>query len=125
MIRWVFGLLILPGTAVACEESGQPMVSDNEDAPRVYIDIDDIPLAQPFSIRIDVCDDAEIKNLRVDALMPAHKHGMNYTPSVTALGNNTFEVNGMLFHMPGEWEMQVDLAARGEAILYKYSIALK
>ena len=125
MIRWAFCLLILPGTAVACEGIGQRMVSDKKDAPGVYVEVEDIPLARPFSMRINVCDDAEIENLRVDALMPAHQHGMNYNPSVTALDNNVFEVNGMLFHMPGEWELQVDLAADGKALFYKHTIAIK
>ncbi|HTE06134.1 MAG TPA: hypothetical protein VK824_08060 [Planctomycetota bacterium] len=43
--------------------------------------------------------------LELDATMPAHGHGMNRTPAVTARGDGTFVVDGMLFHMAGEWNL--------------------
>lgn len=39
-----------------------------------------------------------------DAWMPAHRHGMNYTPAVQALGIGRFRAEGFLLHMPGDWE---------------------
>jgi len=52
-------------------------------------------------------------HLRIDAVMPEHKHGMNYRPSVTALGNGRFRAEGLLLHMPGMWELSFDV--RGTA----------
>jgi hypothetical protein len=47
--------------------------------------------------------------LRVDADMPAHRHGMNYRASVEALGDGRFAVKGLMFHMPGRWRFIFDL----------------
>jgi hypothetical protein len=49
--------------------------------------------------------------VRVDATMPAHRHGMNYRPSVQRRGDGRFEATGMLLHMPGRWELVFDVRA--------------
>ncbi len=41
--------------------------------------------------------------LEIDAGMKAHNHGMNVNPQIKALGNGQFKVEGLLFHMPGDW----------------------
>ena len=88
--------------------------------------VDEIPLAQPFSILVTVCDETAVHQLRVDAIMPAHQHGMNYTPKVTALGGGAFRVDDMLFHMPGLWELRVDVDINGQSIgSYSSEITLK
>jgi hypothetical protein len=51
--------------------------------------------------------------LRIDAVMPEHRHGMNYRPTLKALGNGRFRAEGLLLHMPGLWEFSFD--ARGGA----------
>jgi hypothetical protein len=51
--------------------------------------------------------------MRIDAVMPEHKHGMNYRPSVASLGDGRFRAEGLLLHMPGPWEFSFDL--RGTA----------
>ena len=125
MIRWVCCFLLWTNSAAACEAIGQPMTSDAEGAPAVYVEADDIPLAQLFSVRIKLCDGKVVDELRVDAIMPAHQHGMNYTPTVTALGENLFEVDGMLFHMPGLWELQAGVTVGGREVIYTHAMMLK
>jgi hypothetical protein len=125
MIRWVFWFLASSGTAFACDVTGHQMGSDNTDAPKVYVAYDDIPVAQPFSMRVTVCNDSTINDLRVDAIMPAHRHGMNYTPQITTVGDGVFEVDDMLFHMPGVWEVQVNVAFDMRTELYTSDITLK
>ena len=44
-------------------------------------------------------------NLKVDADMPGHGHGMITRPEVTALEPGRWQVDGMIFHMPGLWEL--------------------
>ncbi|AXT27121.1 hypothetical protein D1823_11350 [Ruegeria sp. AD91A] len=117
--------LIWSSAAVACEATGQRMNSDAQNAPEVYLAVDEIPLAQPFSILVSVCDGTAVRQLHVDAIMPAHRHGMNYTPNVTALGGGAFRVDDMLFHMPGLWELQVDVDINGQSIFYSSEITLK
>ena len=44
--------------------------------------------------------------------MPDHRHGMNYRPAVTLDGlSGTAE--GLMFHMPGRWQLILDV--RGAA----------
>lgn len=51
--------------------------------------------------------------LSVDAAMPHHGHGMNVRPKVEALGGGRFRVTGLLFHMPGRWELMFDRTRNG------------
>jgi len=47
--------------------------------------------------------------MEVDAGMRAHNHGMNVKPDIKDLGQGHYKVNGMLFHMPGEWFLTFSL----------------
>ncbi|MDG2054215.1 MAG: FixH family protein [Phycisphaerales bacterium] len=47
--------------------------------------------------------------LFADAAMPHHGHGMNVVPQVEAQNDGLFLVDGMLFHMPGRWELYFDI----------------
>ncbi len=48
---------------------------------------------------------AQNVTVEVDAGMSEHNHGMNTVPVVERLPNHQFRVRGMLFHMPGKWEL--------------------
>ncbi|MCE9594197.1 MAG: hypothetical protein K8S98_08385 [Planctomycetes bacterium] len=74
-----------------------------------------IPMNAEFAIRAWVfaandrehpLDDVE---LAVDAAMPEHKHGMARTPRVERRSDGSFGISGMLFHMPGRWELYFDV----------------
>jgi hypothetical protein len=45
----------------------------------------------------------------VDAEMPHHGHGMNFVPTVKRRGGDTFLGEGLLFHMPGRWQLVFEL----------------
>ena len=65
-----------------------------------------VPVGRHFALDIAVCaapGSALPASLRVDADMPAHRHGMNYKPTVQALGDGRFVAEGLMFHMPGRW----------------------
>lgn len=71
-----------------------------------------IRVGEPFVVDFAVCGTARLPiAVRLDAVMPAHLHGMNYVPTVTALGGIRFRAEGLLFHMPGQWEMRFDVVA--------------
>ncbi len=52
-------------------------------------------------------------DLRVDAAMPEHRHGMNTIPEVTEGAGGLFTADGMLLHMPGYWELYFDVTRDG------------
>ena len=74
-----------------------------------------ISVARHFTLEIAVCAKAgvEPESIRVDALMPEHRHGMNYAPRVQPLGPGRWRAEGLMFHMPGKWEFVFELRAAG------------
>lgn len=61
-----------------------------------------------FSVEVTVSDakggalptETQVK---LDATMPEHGHGMMTEPKVTALGSGKWRVDGMKLHMQGKW----------------------
>jgi hypothetical protein len=71
-----------------------------------------IVVGRHFAINVQVCP-ANAVLARADATMPEHRHGMNYRPSVKRLGDGRWRVEGLMFHMPGRWELRLDVQAGG------------
>jgi hypothetical protein len=74
-----------------------------------------ITVNKSFAIQIQVCP-ADAVLARVDATMPEHQHGMNYRPSVKRVGatqDGLWRADGLMFHMPGRWELRLDVQAAG------------
>ncbi len=124
MMRFVMPLCGLASSALACGE-GQMLVARTSDAPSAEILFDDVPRAAPFSLTVQFCDGEGPQDIQVDALMPAHQHGMNYDPVVSAQGQGTYRVDGMLFHMPGHWEIRVDARFGADTTTYTYDALVK
>ena len=76
-------------------------------------------VGQHVALDIVVCPAADGRvppsALQVDADMPAHRHGMNYRPTVSALGGGRFRAEGLMFHMAGRWRVLFRLD-RGEPL---------
>jgi len=73
-----------------------------------------IQVGKVFSARLHICDHQArpfTGRLKAGATMPLHKHGMNYRPSVSVLGDGKFRLDGYVFHMPGMWQFSFDLKA--------------
>ena len=98
-------------TREACSNAGRYHVSVK--AP------DPFPLNELFSLEATVeegCDPPRrpvSASLRVDAAMPQHRHGMNTDAVVTPLGGGRFRAQGLLLHMPGRWELDLDVTDHG------------
>ena len=74
------------------------------------VPVQPINTGERFSIGIMVCGETlETAEVEMDATMPAHKHGMNYIPEVKKTGPEQLQATGMFFHMPGQWQVTVDL----------------
>ena len=71
-----------------------------------------VTVSRHFALDIVVCPKSgatPAQSLAVDATMPAHRHGMNYRPTITAKGAGRFRAEGLMFHMPGAWELTFDV----------------
>lgn len=62
--------------------------------------------------------------LRVDAAMPEHQHGMATEPKLRRSGNS-FVVEGLQFHMSGWWELYVDITVGGVTERAQFRIELE
>lgn len=80
---------------------------------------DPIPVADPFSVEIELFADSactqplDAGECRIDAAMPHHGHGMNVAPRMRREGPGRWKAAGMLLHMPGRWELFIDLERDG------------
>jgi hypothetical protein len=72
-----------------------------------------IEVGRHFSVEAIVCANPPARGLRVDAQMPEHRHGMNYRARVSAVGDARFVAVGLLFHMPGRWQLLFDVERDG------------
>lgn len=75
----------------------------------IYDFPDPIPVNEPFTFEGQVVGPGSPTAVAVDAAMPHHQHGMVRRPEVKLGDDNRFEVEGMLFHMPGRWEVYFDV----------------
>jgi hypothetical protein len=76
------------------------------------VDGDPITVGRHFAVAIRVCP-ADAVLARVDAVMPEHRHGMNYRPSVKQVAPGEWRAEGLLFHMPGRWELRLAVRSAG------------
>ena len=56
--------------------------------------------------------------------MPEHKHSMNYRPTIRALGDGQWRVEGLLWHMSGRWELRLDVLVQGQPHTLRQSVTL-
>lgn len=116
-------LLALAGPVLADDSCGaalDPRVRQVIGAPTLQLAYvpQPAPLAsgRHFGLDIVVCPRAGTPlpvALRVDADMPAHRHGMNYRATVRVLGDGRYRAEGLMLHMPGRWRLLFDVSADG------------
>jgi hypothetical protein len=89
---------------------------------------DKIAVGRHFSVELAVCPKSGTQlpeNLRVDAHMPEHRHGMNYKAEVRSAPEGRYRATGLMFHMPGRWEFIFDVRAEGKTDRITRSVVLE
>lgn len=86
-----------------------------------------IETGEPFTLVLNVCtkNGKPAELVAVDAQMPEHRHGMNYRPSIVGGDNGRYRAEGLVFHMPGRWELTFDVRAGEETERLTHDIILK
>jgi hypothetical protein len=125
MRRWLlpaFGLLVAANAQACGEALGAG--AQRIDSARFQLAYKPAPAPVPvgrfFAIDFVLCPRdgaAPPAEVRVDATMPEHKHGMNYRPSVKTFAPGQYRAEGLMFHMPGRWELVFELHGAGTAPL--------
>jgi hypothetical protein len=70
-----------------------------------------IPVGKQFNVVFEICplNGRQLPSgVKIDADMPAHKHGMNYKPKVSQTEKG-YIAEGMMFHMRGKWRVIFEL----------------
>lgn len=102
------------------------LASENDHAPLAFAQMETPPVSAPFALTVIFCQpDEQIEALAFDAVMPAHRHGMNFTVDVSEVADNRFEVSNVVFHMPGLWQFQVEAEAAGKRYSYSAEVPLR
>ena len=88
-----------------------------------------IELGRPFSIEFVLCPRLTpappIDRITVDAWMPAHRHGMNYRPTLAGTPPAPLRADGLLLHMPGRWEIVFELRVGERALRLTDGLVLR
>lgn len=115
----VVASLLAGGPVLACEPTPVGADAQRVSGKGFVLDwrAEPVPLhpGEFFALLVSVCerDGGVVSALKVDATMPAHKHGMNYVPTVARDGAGRFRAAGLLFHMPGRWEFAFEVTGGG------------
>lgn len=81
-------------------------------------------VGQPVVLTLRLCP-VQARLLAMDATMPEHRHGMNYQPQLKALGDGLWQVQGVLLHMAGRWELRFDTEHQGRRDTRRESLVLR
>jgi hypothetical protein len=107
----LLGMALL-GTALpaaACPLVG-PALRQGDVQAAWQVESEPIVVGRHFAILVQLCP-ASGTLKRVDATMPEHRHGMNYRASVKQLPDGRWRAEGLMFHMPGRWQLMLEVQA--------------
>ena len=87
----------------------------------------EIPVGEPFAVEVVVEGDPDRLQdvlIHVDAEMPHHGHGMNFIPEISGEPGH-WVATGLLLHMPGRWEVSVDVLEDGRMERAQWTIEVE
>lgn len=94
--------------------------SASGDAYPAWVSTPPLAVSQLFAAELVICSPSA-RVVAVDAVMPAHGHGTNYRPSISESAADAmhrhYRADGMLLHMPGQWQWQITLQDNGQTHL--------
>ncbi len=107
---WIL-LMLLAEPTLACGLADADVESGASGEQLFYrVEPSPISVAQPFAIELQFCRAGKslpVEQLSLDALMPAHGHGMNYHVLIHPTATGGYRIGGLLFHMPGLWRVVI------------------
>src|SRR3954471_16042852 len=110
-MRFVAALaLIAPLAVAACEPPVQGAKLESARYTLAY-KMSEVAVSRHFTMDVGACakSGAAPQALKVDAQMPEHRHGMNYRPEVKPVSPGLWHVEGLMFHMPGKWQLAFEI----------------
>lgn len=121
----------IPETPLASETSGWPSTRSTDQGNfdvSIQPEGGEIERNKHFSLDVTVTakngENGDIQVV-VDADMPAHQHGMNTKPEIFASGATKYRVEGMVFHMSGDWVITVDVTRGGKTERASFPVSVE
>ena len=109
-------------------DDGHQLSSSDSSVLHYRSSVQPLPVAKHFSLQFQFCRDGEIltiERFKLKALMPAHGHGMNYAIKLSQRESGIVEASGLLFHMPGDWQLRLDFYESGIARQFTLDYQIK
>jgi hypothetical protein len=88
----------------------------------------DLKVGQFFAAEVVACrapGPEPVGAIAIDAIMPAHGHGMNYRPAAARAGAGHYRFTGLMLHMPGTWRITFDLVQGSRRTRLAHEVSLK
>lgn len=128
--RALAAVLLAPVAAMAqsCAVAGATSIESPRYTLAYRAEPANVAVGRHFALELSVCPKTGASlpvSVGVDATMPEHRHGMNYKAKVVPLEAGRYRAEGLMFHMPGRWELVFDLRSEGKTDRLKHSIVLQ
>lgn len=115
------------GSVVSSENQSQQWAL-NGDQTAGFLSAPSIRVSEPFSADLVVCHQG-VDLVQLDAVMPKHGHGMNYRSALTSVSSDpqssVFRAEGLLLHMPGQWQWRVKVRVAGQTETLKADFSIQ
>jgi YtkA-like len=126
----LIAVAILATPALACPSADQGFRRlASADAEVAYRwDPAELQLGRFFTAEVVACrapSGEPVGEIRIDATMPAHGHGMNYRPAATLAAPGHYKFTGLMLHMPGTWRVTIDLIQGAKRTRLTHDVSLK
>jgi YtkA-like len=108
----VTAAFVVPASACPAPEQGFHRLATPDAEVAYRWDPAELKVGRFFAAEVVACraPSAEpVREIRIDATMPAHGHGMNYRPAATPTAPGHYKFTGLMLHMAGTWRLTIDL----------------
>ncbi len=123
-----FGILTAPAWACPTAEQGFRRLASQEAEVAYRWEPGELKVGQFFAAEIVACrtpKEEPVRDIVIDAAMPAHGHGMNYRPSSARTAAGHYRITGLMLHMPGTWRVTIDLLQGSKRTRLTHEVNLK
>ena len=104
--------LVSPALACPTPEQGFQRLASGEAEVAYRWDPAELKVGRFFAAEVVACrapNSEPVREIRLDATMPAHNHGMNYRPAASQTAPGHYRFTGLMLHMAGTWRLTIDL----------------
>ena len=114
LVAAILATAALASHALACptpEQGFQRLASGDAEVAYRW-DPAELKVGRFFAAEVVACkapSSEPVREIRIDATMPAHGHGMNYRPSAAQTAPGHYKFTGLMLHMSGTWRVTIDL----------------